>query len=158
MQVPPVYSAVKVDGKRAFAYARDKEDVELKAKPLVIDEIELLDINLPEQGIVSPNADEVAGTIKAGVRIKEYGRRLQHIEDVEVESEIVPYIKIRVVCSKGTYIRALARDIGEALQSGAYLIGLRRTRVGDIRIEDCLPVNNVEDWAANVPIVEDMEN
>lgn len=155
MQVPPVYSAVKVDGKRAFAYARDKEKVELKAKPLVIDEIELLDINLPEQGVVSPNAEEVAGMIKSGVRIKEYGRRLQNIEDVVVESEIVPYIKIRIVCSKGTYIRALARDIGEALQSGAYLIGLRRTRVGDIRIEDCLPVNNVEDWAAHVPIVED---
>lgn len=157
MQIPPVYSAVKVEGKRAFAYARDNEEVELKAKPLVIDELELLDINLPEQGIISPNAEEVAGMIKAGVHIKDYGRRLQHIEDVKVESEIVPYIKIRVVCSKGTYIRALARDIGQGLQSGAYLIGLRRTRVGDIRVEDCLSVNNVEDWAATVPIVEDIE-
>lgn len=156
MQIPPVYSAVKVEGKRAFAYARENEEVQLKAKPLVIDELELLDVNLPEQGIVSPNAEEVAGMIKAGVRIKEFGRKLQHIEDVEVESEIIPYIKIRVVCSKGTYIRALARDIGQGLNSGAYLIGLRRTRVGDIRIEDCLPVNNVEDWAAHVPIVEDL--
>lgn len=152
MQIPPVYSAVKVDGKRAFAYARENEEVELKAKPLVIDELELLDINLPEQNVISPNAAEVAGMIKSGVRIKDFGRKLQHIEDVEVESEVIPYIKIRVVCSKGTYIRALARDIGEALQSGAYLIGLRRTRVGDIRIEDCLSVNNVEDWAATVPL------
>lgn len=152
MQIPPVYSAVKVDGKRAFAYARENEEVELKAKPLVIDELELLDINLPEQNVISPNAVEVAGMIKSGVRIKDFGRKLQHIEDVEVESEVIPYIKIRVVCSKGTYIRALARDIGEALQSGAYLIGLRRTRVGDIRIEDCLSVNNVEDWAATVPL------
>lgn len=152
MQIPPVYSAVKVDGKRAFAYARENEEVELKAKPLVIDELELLDINLPEQNVISPNVAEVAGMIKSGVRIKDFGRKLQHIEDVEVESEVIPYIKIRVVCSKGTYIRALARDIGEALQSGAYLIGLRRTRVGDIRIEDCLSVNNVEDWAATVPL------
>lgn len=152
MQIPPVYSAVKVDGKRAFSYARENEEVELKAKPLVIDELELLDINLPEQNVISPNAAEVAGMIKSGVRIKDFGRKLQHIEDVEVESEVIPYIKIRVVCSKGTYIRALARDIGEALQSGAYLIGLRRTRVGDIRIEDCLSVNNVEDWAATVPL------
>lgn len=152
MQIPPVYSAVKVDGKRAFSYARENEEVELKAKPLVIDELELLDINLPEQNVISPNAVEVAGMIKSGVRIKDFGRKLQHIEDVEVESEVIPYIKIRVVCSKGTYIRALARDIGEALQSGAYLIGLRRTRVGDIRIEDCLSVNNVEDWAATVPL------
>ena len=157
MQIPPVYSAVKVEGKRAFAYARENEDVELKAKPLVIDELELLDINLPEQNVISPYAHEVAGMIKAGVHIKDFGRKLQHIEDVEVESEIIPYIKIRVVCSKGTYIRALARDIGQGLKSGAYLIGLRRTRVGDIRIEDCLPVNNVEDWAATVPIVEDIQ-
>lgn len=158
MQIPPVYSAVKVDGKRAFAYAREGEGVELKAKPLVIDELELLDINLPEQGIISPNAQDVAGMIKTGVHIKDYGRKLQNIEDVSVEHEMIPYIKIRVVCSKGTYIRALARDIGEALHSGAYLIGLRRTRVGDIKIEDCLSVMNVEDWAATVPIVEDMEN
>lgn len=158
MQIPPVYSAVKVDGKRAFAYAREGEGVELKAKPLVIDELELLDINLPEQGIISPDAQEVAEMIKTGVHIKDYGRKLQNIEDVSVEHEMIPYIKIRVVCSKGTYIRALARDIGEALHSGAYLIGLRRTRVGDIKIEDCLSVMNVEDWAATVQIVEDMEN
>lgn len=157
MQIPPMYSAVKVDGKRAYAYVRDNEEIELKAKPLVIDELELLDINLPEQGLISPHAEEVAGMIKAGVRIKEFGRKLQHIEDVEVESEVIPYIKIRVVCSKGTYIRALARDIGEALQSGAYLIGLRRTRVGDIRVEDCLSVNNVEQWAATVPIIEEIQ-
>ena len=75
-QIPPVFSACKVDGKRAYDLARKGEDVELKAKTLIIDEIELLECNLPE-------------------------------------------IKIRVVCSKGTYIRALARDIGEALNSGA---------------------------------------
>lgn len=101
MQVPPVFSAVKVDGKRAYKYARKGAEVELKAKPLQIDEIELLDCKL---GCAEPE------------------------------------ITVRIVCSKGTYIRALARDIGEALQSGAHLIRLRRTRVGDRSADDCLTV------------------
>lgn len=93
-QVPPAFSACKVDGKRAYKMARKGKEVEIKPKELVIDEIELLSFDLPE-------------------------------------------IRIRVVCSKGTYIRALARDIGEALGSGAHLTALRRTRVGDIRVEQC---------------------
>lgn len=102
-QVPPAFSACKVEGKRAYELARKGNEVELKPKTLVIDEIELLEYNLPE-------------------------------------------IKIRVVCSKGTYIRALARDIGEALQSGAHLTGLVRTRVGDIKIENCMKVEDFESW------------
>lgn len=102
-QVPPAFSACKVDGKRAYDLARKGDEVELKAKTLVIDEIELLECNLPE-------------------------------------------IKIRVVCSKGTYIRALARDIGEALNSGAHLTGLIRTRVGEVRLEDCMEVENFPEW------------
>ena len=92
-QVPPAFSACMVNGKRAYDLARKGEEVELKPKLLVIDEIELLECNLPE-------------------------------------------IKVRVVCSKGTYIRALARDIGEALNSGAHLTALERTRVGDVRLEE----------------------
>ena len=102
-QIPPAFSACKVDGKRAYDLARKGDEVELKPKTLVIDEIELLDCNLPE-------------------------------------------IKIRVVCSKGTYIRALARDIGEALQSGAHLTGLIRTRVGEVRLEDCMQVEDFPEW------------
>ncbi len=102
-QVPPVFSACKVDGKRAYDLARKGDEVELKAKTLVIDEIELLECNLPE-------------------------------------------IKIRVVCSKGTYIRALARDIGQALNSGAHLTGLIRTRVGEVKLEDCMKVEDFEEW------------
>ena len=102
-QIPPVFSACKVDGKRAYEMARNGDDVQLKAKTLVIDEIELLECNLPE-------------------------------------------IKIRVVCSKGTYIRALARDIGVALESGAHLTGLVRTRVGEVRLEDCMKVEDFEEW------------
>lgn len=104
-QIPPAFSACKVDGKRAYDLARKGEEVELKPKTLVIDEIELQECNLEEM-----------------------------------------IIQIRVVCSKGTYIRALARDIGEALQSGAHLIGLCRTRVGDVRLEDCLDLEKFHEW------------
>lgn len=102
-QTPPVYSACKVEGERAYVLARRGEKVHLKPKTLVIDEIELLEYNMP-------------------------------------------IVKIRVVCSKGTYIRALARDIGIALQSGAYLVGLRRTKVGDVKIEECMPVDGFPEW------------
>lgn len=102
-QIPPAFSACKVDGARAYDLARKGQEVELKPKLLVIDEIELLECNLPE-------------------------------------------IKIRVVCSKGTYIRALARDIGEALQSGAHLTGLIRTRVGDVKLEQCLDPAKFAEW------------
>lgn len=102
-QVPPAFSACKVDGKRAYDLARKGREVELKPKTLVIDEIELLACELPD-------------------------------------------IRIRVVCSKGTYIRALARDIGVALHSGAHLTALERTRVGDVRLEDCLALDQVEAW------------
>lgn len=109
MQVPPVFSAVKIDGKRAYNLARKGKDVELKAKPLVIEEIEILELD---------------------------GNKLT----------------IRVVCSKGTYIRALARDIGEALESGAHLSGLRRTRVGEVRVEDCLSVDKAVEVIDNGPL------
>jgi len=99
-QVPPVYSAVKVDGKRAYDYARNGENVELKSKLLVIDDIEVLNFTLP-------------------------------------------VLKIRVVCSKGTYIRALARDIGLALGSGAHLIALERTRIGEVLLKDCWQIDDL---------------
>lgn len=94
MQVPPVFSAVKVDGKRAYNFARKGKDVELKAKPLEIKELEILEFD-------------------------------------------PPLLRLRVLCSKGTYIRALARDIGNALGSGAHLSALRRTRVGDFTAANC---------------------
>lgn len=158
-QVPPVYSACKVEGRRAFDYVRQGEDVELKAKELVIDELELLDLHLPEQGVMSPRATEVASMARAGIQIKDfkacYATEIDNLPASESVTEVAPpYLQIRVVCSKGTYIRALARDIGQALGSGAYLIGLRRTRVGRYALSDCLPVLNVEQWCQEVPIVE----
>lgn len=102
-QVPPAFSACKIDGHRAYDLARKGKDVDLKPKTLVIDEIELLQFD-PSSMLAT----------------------------------------IRVVCSKGTYIRALARDIGEALGSGAYLTALRRTRVGDVRVEDCISIEDFQ--------------
>ncbi len=109
MQIPPSYSACKVNGKRAYDMARKGQEVELKAKELVIDEIELLECELP-------------------------------------------IIKIRVVCSKGTYIRALARDIGVAMGSGAHLIGLVRTRVGEVTLDDCLSIEQIAELIDHVEI------
>ena len=102
-QVPPTYSACKVDGKRAYEFAREGQDVELKPKLLVIDEIELLDYSFPE-------------------------------------------IRVRVVCSKGTYIRALARDIGVALGSGAHLTALERTRIGEVTLDQCIEGSQIEEF------------
>ena len=116
-QVPPAFSACKVDGHRAYDLARKGKEVELKPKVLVIDEIELQSFD--------PEAMQAT---------------------------------IRVVCSKGTYIRALARDIGQALGSGAYLTSLRRTRVGDIRVEDCFAsYDDFEKWVDTIEIAKDTE-
>ena len=100
-QIPPMYSAVSINGKRAYEIARKGETVELKPKLLVIDEIEVLSFDAEKM-----------------------------------------LLTIRVVCSKGTYIRALARDIGEQLQSGVYLTALRRTKVGNTRVEDCYQIDS----------------
>ena len=108
-QVPPAFSACKVDGKRAYELARKGRDVELKPKVLVIDEIELQEF--------APDS-----------------------------------ITVRVVCSKGTYIRALARDIGLALGSGGHLTALRRTRVGECSIDDALNVDQTAELLRSVTV------
>ncbi len=98
-QIPPVFSAVKVKGKRAFTYARKGETLELKSRKIVIKDIELISFELPTA-------------------------------------------IIKVVCSKGTYIRALARDIGDELKCGAYLTGLKRTRIGEYKVENAMTVDD----------------
>ena len=104
-QVPPAFSACKVDGHRAYKLARKGEDVPLKPKILVIDELELVNFD--------------AGQMQ---------------------------LTLRIVCSKGTYIRALARDIGQALDSGAHLIALRRTRVRDVGVGQCMSIDDFPAW------------
>lgn len=170
LQVPPAYSACKVEGRRAFDYAREGNEVELKAKELVIDDIEILDLHLPEQGIVSPHASEIAEITKDNIRIKKNGSRKQSFEDAEEASDAgkpdrnaavdtgkLAYVTLRIVCSKGTYIRALARDIGRALASGAYLLSLRRTRIGKIRVEDCMQIENWDTWISGISIEHSSE-
>lgn len=104
-QVPPAYSACKINGDRAYKLMRKGQDVPLKAKTLQVDEIEMTDFDKEKM-----------------------------------------QLSIRVVCGKGTYIRALARDIGEALGSGAFLTALRRTRVGNVRVEDCVTLDDFPAW------------
>ncbi len=94
LQMPPIYSAKKIEGTRAYEFARAGEEVALRQSLITIHEIELLECRLPD-------------------------------------------LKIRVRCSKGTYIRSLAREIGETLHSGAHLTSLRRTRSGNFTVEAC---------------------
>ena len=110
-QVPPIFSACKVNGRRAYKSARKGRDVPLRAKTLIIDEIELLEYALP-------------------------------------------VVKIRVVCSKGTYIRALARDIGIALDSGAHLIALERTRIGEVTLDMCMSPEHIDEYLEKVIILK----
>lgn len=92
-QVPPIFSAVKVNGKRAYKSARKGEDVKLKARDVVVKVFELTKIDLPE-------------------------------------------IHFRIICSKGTYIRSIARDLGEGLGVGAYMSSLCRTRIGEFKLSN----------------------
>ena len=103
-QIPPTFSAVKINGRRAFDYARNNEEVEIKSKKIVISEFEITRIAMPE-------------------------------------------VDFRIVCSKGTYIRAIARDFGAALQSGAHLKALRRTRIGAYSVDNAMNIEDVrEAW------------
>lgn len=145
-QIPPQFSAVKVDGKRAFKLARKGEEVELRPKLLVIDEIELLDCQL--QPSAEPQAAPPAVNIKQLDDEQLHQLKAQNaLLAVMQEQRSYPSITIRIVCSKGTYIRALARDIGQALGSGAYLTHLIRTRVGNFRLENALDPDLFEAFA-----------
>ncbi len=110
LQVPPLFSAIKIGGKRAYRHARKGEEVTLSARPVQIRELELIDFK----------------------------------DDL---------LTIRISCSKGTYVRALARDIGEALHSGAYLVRLRRTRIGEARVEEAMSLefflDHLKDFVTN---------
>ncbi|CAM1360941.1 tRNA pseudouridine synthase B [Tenacibaculum litopenaei] len=97
-QKPPIFSAIKKDGKRLYELARAGKTTEIKARSIEIQTFELTSINLPE-------------------------------------------VNFRVVCSKGTYIRSLAHDFGQALQSGAHLSALRRTKIGDFSVDDATSID-----------------
>ena len=103
-QVPPMYSALKVGGKKLYELAREGKEVERKARPITIYELELLKAEHPEY-------------------------------------------EIRVVCSKGTYIRTLCHDIGQALSCGAVMTSLVRSRVGEFRLKDAKTLDELQELA-----------
>ncbi|HZL11230.1 MAG TPA: tRNA pseudouridine(55) synthase TruB [Prolixibacteraceae bacterium] len=98
-QVPPLFSAVKIGGRRAYEHARKGNDIVLQSRKITIYELELLKFTKDEIGL-------------------------------------------KIVCSKGTYIRSLARDLGVALNCGAYLVGLCRTRIGEMKLEDAWEIQD----------------
>lgn len=106
-QIPPVFSAKRIKGKRAYEFARKGEELAMRPQLIYISELEVLDYNLPE-------------------------------------------LTLRINCSKGTYIRALARDIGKALDSGAYLASLRRTKIGQFSVEEALRLKKFEEILINL--------
>ena len=99
-QIPPAFSAVKVNGKCAYKFARKGENIELKPKKVVIEVFELTKVDFPE-------------------------------------------IHFRIVCSKGTYIRSIARDLGEILNVGAYMSSLCRVRIGDFHLSDAQSIEEI---------------
>lgn len=101
-QTPPVYSAIKINGKRAYQYARKNEEVKIKSRKIEIFYFKITKIEMPE-------------------------------------------IFFEVKCSKGTYIRSLARDFGSKLNSGAYLSSLRRTHIGDYCVDDALKIDAIKE-------------
>ncbi|RLD36178.1 MAG: tRNA pseudouridine(55) synthase TruB, partial [Bacteroidetes bacterium] len=107
-QTPPIFSAIKIDGKRAYEYARNDEEVKIKSKKISIYEFELTRVELPE-------------------------------------------IDFRIRCSKGTYIRSIARDFGLALNNGAHLTALRRTKIGDFCVEDAMTPVTFKELVKEVP-------
>ncbi len=106
-QVPPIYSAKNINGKRAYEYARKGEELELKANKITISELELVNFDLPS-------------------------------------------ITLRIVCSKGTYIRSLANDLGKKLDSGAHLVKLVRTRIGSYKLESSVTIEEIEEVLKNL--------
>ena len=123
-QVPNTYSAIKINGQRAYDLARDGQEVRLKARPVTIHEFAVLDA----RPVLVASGEDRSGDALEG----------RTPGDGESRDGSVPVldVDVRVACSAGTYIRALARDLGEALGVGGHLTRLRRTRVGRYRAED----------------------
>lgn len=110
-QMPPIYSAIKIKGEKAYDLARRGDKVELKPRPITIHALEILDFEMPR-------------------------------------------LVVRVHCSKGTYIRSLAHDIGQALSSGAHLTGLIRTRIGEFSLDGA---QKIENFVRNLQLAETNE-
>jgi tRNA pseudouridine55 synthase len=124
-QIAPIHSAKKIDGKRAYEYARDGEEVKIKSNIITIKEFDVRQCELS-------NSDT------------------SKVEDSKIHKE-APYtkgihLKFRIVCTKGTYIRSIARDFGKALNSGGHLSQLQRTRIGIYKVEDAMKIEEVQQF------------
>lgn len=121
-QIAPIHSAKKVDGKRAYELARKGQEVIIKSNTITINKFEIERCDLP---------------------------KIEKVEGSKI-NQALPYskglhLKFKIVCTKGTYIRAIARDFGERLKSGGHLSELRRTRIGNYKIEDALLMDQVKE-------------
>ncbi len=131
MQVPPVFSAVKVDGKRLYKNARTGETVEMPFRPVRVEQFEV--------GPLRPVAKE--DTLPARVASKKGAQIMLHPDYADgLQADF------KVVCGKGTYIRSLAHDLGQALGCGAYLSSLRRTETGGFGVGEAWDVEGFEAW------------
>ena len=119
-QVAPIHSAKKVDGKRAYEYAREGEEVKIKSNTINIKEFDVEICDLPKIEILEDSKIKQATPYEKGI-----------------------HIRFRIVCTKGTYIRAIARDFGEKLNSGGYLSKLERTRIGEHKLEDATKMKDI---------------
>ncbi len=131
-QVPPIFSAKLVNGVRSYEMARQGETHELKASPIKIYDAELLAYFPPHTALQS--AQETAS---------------MHTAAPQEADESLPHAQIRIRCSKGTYIRAIARDLGLALESGGHLSNLRRTASGGFTIANALTMDELEEKLKN---------
>ena len=120
-QIAPIHSAKKVDGKRAYEYARKGEEVKLKSNTITIKEFEVELCDLPHIEVVEGSKINQAKPYVKGV-----------------------HVRFRIVCTKGTYIRSIARDFGLCLNSGGHLSELRRTRIGEYKIENATSINDFQ--------------
>ena len=135
MQVPPMFSAVKVDGQRAYEYARrDDPSVTIQPKPVNVYSFEITAFREGNPSLASITSTASTPSLTRKLYDNPQGTVPPHL----------PQADFRIRCGKGTYIRSLARDLGLALGSGAFLASLRRERVGDYSIEKALQLDQVE--------------
>ena len=140
-QVPPMYSAVKVAGQRAYTYARnDDPTAVIEPKTVHIESFDLKKSEIPDYSEYSDHSDYSDHSEKSTPSSHLYN----HPQGVVPQG--LPKYDFRVVCGKGTYIRSLARDFGEALGSGAFLASLRRERVGEYTVGEAVKLDYIEEF------------
>jgi len=131
LQVPPIFSAIKVDGRRLYKNARTGQEVEMPHRPVHVSSFEL-------QGDLRPVRPGLEGAIIASKKGSDIMLHPNYPEGLQID--------FKVVCSKGTYIRSLANDLGQAAGSGAYLSDLRRTAVGEFAVGNAWNLDEFADW------------